>query len=133
MRAPLSIILLMSLSTAVAAAEFDGSVPLVCTAEKANDCIPTESTCKRLKPESNIAPVFGIDVAKKEIRSPYRTTLLPVLHTTSNSDSIVLQGADKLFAWSALVDKKTGALTVTVADSKGAYVAFGQCKVAEVQ
>ena len=121
-------IVLVTLITVAAAGEFDGSVPLTCTAEKGHDCLPTESTCGRLKPQTDIAPIFGIDFAKKEVRSPYRTAVLPVLHTTTNKDSIVLQGADLLFAWSAVINKKTGALTVSIADNKGAYVAFGHCK-----
>ena len=125
-----SIILMLSFAGAAAASDFDGSAPLVCTAEQAHDCLPTGKTCSHPKAETDIAPVFGIDFAKKEVRSPYRTDLLQVLHTTTNTDSLVLQGADKLFAWSALIDKKTGALTVSIADSKGAYVAFGHCKVA---
>lgn len=126
---PVSIVLALSMVTVAAAGDFDGSVPLTCTAEQGHDCLPTEAACSRLKPETDIAPVFGIDFAKKEVRSPYRTALLPVLHTTTNKDSLVLQGADLQFAWSTLIDRKTGALTVTVADNKGAYVAFGQCKV----
>ena len=128
--ASISLALAVSSATAASAADFDGSVPLVCTAEQAHDCLPTADKCTRMKPESDIAPVFGIDFARKEIHSPYRTALLPVLHTTVNADSLVLQGAQLLIAWSALIDKKTGALTVAIADSKGSYVAFGHCKVA---
>lgn len=128
-----SIVLGMSLATVAAAEEFDGSVPLVCTAEKAHDCLPAENECSRMKPETDIEPVFEINFAKKEIRSPFRTAILPVLHTNTNQDSLVLQGAQLLIAWSALIDRKTGALTVSIADSKGAYVAFGQCKVAQAK
>ena len=124
-----SIVLGLSLATVAAAADFDGSVPLTCTVAKAFDCLPEQSKCNLVKPDSDIAPVFGIDFANKQVRSPYRTTILPVLYTTTNDDSLVLQGAQLLIAWSALIDKKTGALTASIADSKGAYVAFGQCKV----
>ncbi len=128
-----SVLLAMSFATAVAAADFDGTVPLTCTAERGHDCLPTQTACGRLKPETDIAPVFGVDFARKEVRSPYRTALLKASHTTTNKDSIVLQGADLQFAWSALIDRKTGALTVSIADSQGAYVVFGQCKVAEAR
>lgn len=128
-----SILLAMALATVAAAEEFDGSVPLVCTADKGHDCLPTEDQCSRLKPETDTEPVFEINFAKKEVRSPFRTAILPVLHTDTNPDSLVLQGAQLLIAWSALIDRKTGALTVSIADSKGAYVAFGQCKVAQAK
>jgi len=71
-----------------------------------------------------------IDAAKKQVRSPFRTAMLAILYTTTNRESLVLQGADLQFAWSAVINQTTGALTVTVADRKGAYVVFGQCKVA---
>ena len=128
-----SIVLAMSLTTVATAADFDGSVPLTCTVTQAHDCLPTASKCSRLQPESDIAPIFGINFAKKEIRSPYRTAILPVLHTSTTDKSLVLQGAQLLVAWSALIDQKTGALTVSISDSKGAYVAFGDCKVAEAK
>jgi hypothetical protein len=126
-----SIVLAMSVATLAAAADLDGKMPLVCTAEQAHDCLPKKDACSRMKPQTDIAPVFRIDFAKKQIRSPFRTAILPVLHTSTNEDSLVLQGADLLVAWSALVDKKTGALTVSIAVSLGAYVAFGQCKVTQ--
>jgi hypothetical protein len=128
-----SIVLAASLTTVASANDFDGTKPLTCTAEAAHDCLPTAATCERIKPQSDIAPVFGIDFAKKQIRSPYRTAILPVLHTTTNDDSLVLQGAQLLLAWSALIDKKSGALTVSIADSKGSYVAFGHCKLAQTK
>ncbi len=127
---PVSIILAMSLTTVAFAEEFDGTKPLECTAIEGHDCLPDSADCKPLKPEAGKNPVFLVDAAKKEIRSPFRTALLPVLTSTSNRESLVLQGADLLFAWSALINKTTGRLTVSVADRKGAYVVFGQCKIA---
>jgi hypothetical protein len=128
---PAFIILALALSTAAFAEEFDGSKPLQCTAEKGHDCLPDKRQCGRLKPEEGKLPVFGIDVANKQIRSPFRTELLSILHSTSNQDSLVLQGADLQNAWSALVNKTTGALRLAIADRKGAYVVFGTCKVAD--
>jgi hypothetical protein len=127
---PVSIVLALSMAAVAGAADFDGSVPLTCKAEKGHDCLPTEATCKILKPETNIDPVYSVDFARKEIRSPFRTALLKVQNTTTNKDSIVLQGTDLTAAWSALIDRKTGALTIALGDAQGAYVVFGQCKVA---
>ena len=127
---PVSIVLALAMAAVAGAADFDGSVPLTCKAEKGHDCLPTEATCKILKPETNIDPVYAVDFARKEIRSPFRTALLKVQNTTTNKDSIVLQGTDLTAAWSALIDRKTGALTIALGDSQGAYVVFGQCAVA---
>ena len=53
---------------------------------------------------------------------------MPILYTTTNQYSLILQGADLGFAWSALINKKTGAMTISVADRQGGYIVFGQCK-----
>lgn len=128
-----SIVLTLAVAAVASAEEFDGSVPLTCTAETGYDCLPGQTSCGPLKPETDIAPVYQVDFAKKEIRSPFRASLLKVLNSTTNRDSLVLQGAEGTAAWSAFIDRKTGAMTVALADSQGAYVAFGQCKVAAAQ
>lgn len=128
---PASIVLALGLSTGAVAQEFDGSVPLQCTADRGHDCLPDKRSCGRLKPEGDKLPVFGIDFAKKEIRSPFRTELLTVLYTTTNKDSLVLQGADLQNAWSLLINKTTGVMRAAIADRKGVYVVFGQCKTAD--
>lgn len=128
-----SIVMALFIASVAAAGDFDGTVPLTCTVEKGHDCLPGEAACSRLKAETDIAPVYGIDFAKKEVRSPFRTAMLKVSNSTTNKDSLVLQGAELTAAWSALVDRKTGALTVALADSQGSYVVFGQCKPSEAK
>jgi hypothetical protein len=73
---------------------------------------------------------MDIDFAGKTIKTPYRTTLLPIQNSAMNDEQLILQGTDLKFAWSAVVLRKTGKLTLTVADRVGAYVIFGQCKAA---
>src|SRR6478735_7338989 len=121
------IALLLAVSATAIAADFDGSVPLSCTAVKANDCLPTGGACQVVKPESSTTPVFSIDFAKKEVRSPFRTTALVVQHSSDSEKSLVLQGTDRPTAWTARIDKTTSATTTAVPDGKGALVAFGQC------
>lgn len=120
----------LSSATVSTAAPVDGSQPLSCLVSAGRDCLPTDSACQLLQPEKGQPPIIGIDFAKKEVRSPFRTALLQVTHSTVTSESLILQGADLLFAWSALIKKRTGALTIAIADREGAYVVFGTCKSA---
>jgi hypothetical protein len=126
-----SIALALSMGTATAAEPFDGSQPMSCKPLKGHDCLPGEDSCKPLKPESgkDQNAELGIDVAKLAIHSPFRTSVLPIQHATQNRESLVLQGADLQFAWSTVVNRTTGAMTLTIADRKGAYVVFGQCRI----
>ena len=120
--------LALVIGAAASPTTFDGSRPLLCRADRGHDCTPGAYDCKVLEPQRDKPALFHIDFAKKEIRSPFRTTVLTVTHTTDNSESLVLQGADLLLAWSALINKNTGALTVSIADRQGSYVVFASCK-----
>ena len=62
---------------------------------------------------------------------PYRTDLLPIANSASNHEQLQFQGTSAKFAWSAIVNRNTGKVTITIADRVGAYVIFGQCKIAE--
>lgn len=121
-------LLALMASTATAPSLFDGSRPLQCRADRGHDCLPGAHDCKVLQPQPDKPAVFMIDFAKKQVRSPFRTAVLTVTHTTDNSESLVLQGADLLLAWSALIDKETGRLTISIADRQGSYVVFGRCR-----
>ena len=123
----------LAVSSVAAAADIDGKVPLTCTPVASFDCTP-EKSCGKLKPASEAPPggwKMDIDFANKIIKTPYhQTNLLPVQNTAINADQLILQGASDKFAWSSVVLRKSGKITITIADLKGAYVIFGQCKVA---
>lgn len=116
-------------STAAAAADLDGSTALSCTGVSGYSCEP-DKACSKAKPESSAAPVVLIDPSNKTVKTPYRSDLLPIANTAINSEQLQFQGTANKFAWSAIVNRSTGKLTVTIADRVGAYVIFGQCKVA---
>jgi hypothetical protein len=116
-------------SSAAVAAEFDGSAPLTCTPSAGQDCAPSKAQCSKLKSQSQGPVEVRIDFANKTIKTPYRTDLLPIQNSATNAEQLVMQGTDLKFAWSAIVNRKTGAITIAVADRVGAYVIFGQCKV----
>jgi hypothetical protein len=124
-------LLAVSATTGAIAQEFDGSVPLSCKALGGFDCLPGQASCGPIKPELKIEPVYTVNLAAREVHSPYRTALLKIAATSSNKEALFLQGTDAGSAWSAIIKKASGELTITVADRKGAYVAFGQCQVAK--
>jgi hypothetical protein len=119
----------MTFSAIAVAADFDGSVPLTCSPSAGHDCTPAQTQCGKLKPQSKGPIEMRIDFANKTIKTPYRTDLLPIQNSANNDEQLVMQGTDLKFAWSAIVKRKTGALTLAIADRTGAYVIFGQCKM----
>jgi hypothetical protein len=120
----------MSFCAAAVAADFDGSVPLTCTPSAGHDCAPATAQCRKLQSETKGTGELRIDFANKTVKTPYRADLLPIQNSATNREQLVMQGTDLKFAWSAIVNRSTGAITLAVADRVGAYVIFGQCKVA---
>jgi hypothetical protein len=120
----------MAFAAVAAAADIDGTAPLTCTPSAGHDCTPANAQCNKLKSETKGVAEVRIDFANKTVKTPYRTDLLPIQNSASNNEQLIIQGTDLKFAWSSIVNRKTGAMTITVADRTGAYVIFGQCKVA---
>ena len=118
------------LATAVHAEDFDGSTAMICEVLASHDCLPQEKSCKPLSPEPGQDMRLRIDVPNKTVTSPFRTSALPLQSVSNNTKSLVLQGKDLELVWSATIHRTTGRLTVVTADREGAYVVFGQCKLA---
>lgn len=115
-------------SVSVGAADFNGSGPLTCRPSAAYSCEPGKA-CSRVKPESNPPRVVTIDASAKTVRAPYRTELLTIANSALNDEQLQLQGTAEKFAWSAIVQRRTGKVTITIADRSGAYVIFGDCRI----
>jgi hypothetical protein len=128
----ISLILVACGAGAASADGIDGRAPLECTAERGHDCLPTQATCSKLERQTKIEPVLRIDFSKNEVHSPFRKDPMRITHSTGTSESLILQGGEESgFAWSALIRKKAGAFTISIADREGAYVIFGTCRLAK--
>jgi hypothetical protein len=112
-------------SATLEAAEFDGSKPLVCATVDAHACDPGK-VCLRALPAELGAPQFlRIDFAKKTVAGPQRTTQIRFMQTDQNQ--ILLQGTEFSFAWTMVLDREDGTITVTLVNSENALVLFGAC------
>jgi hypothetical protein len=110
--------------------EFNGSRPMDCQPLSGHDCLPTEKACKPLKPEPGKNLNLHVDVGNMSMKTPYRNDTLPIQSFSFNTKSLVLQGTSLELVWSATIHRTTGRLTMAIADREGAYVIFGQCKIA---
>jgi hypothetical protein len=115
-------------SASVRAADFNGSTLLTCAPLAAYSCEP-DKACSKVKPESEPPRVMTVDAPNKTVKVPYETELLPIANSVLNSEQLQLQGTAEKFAWSAIVNRESGKLTISISDRLGAYVIFGACKV----
>jgi hypothetical protein len=111
--------------TAVFGADFDGSKRLICATVDANACDPGEA-CIRGLPDDIGAPRFmRVDFAKKTIAGPKRTTEIRYIDTSG--DQILMQGTELGYAWTVVLDKADGAMSMTLVNRDDMFVVFGYC------
>ena len=117
-------------SAVAAAADFDGTVSLTCTPSAGLDCPADKGKCGKFErdPDAKGPPYVRIDFANKTVKTPNLTIPLPIQNSATNDEQLILQGTDSKYAWSAIVNRQGGGLTIAIAARKGAYVFFGKCK-----
>lgn len=120
-----------------AAADFDGSKPLLCSTATLSECIPG-GVCEQVTSDSINAPDFvridvkkktvTVDMAGQEDRPPSKIKSSAVI-----DEKLFLQGSDAGkgvrdgLAWSVAIDQKTGKMVLTASGDAVGFVIFGAC------
>jgi hypothetical protein len=112
------------------AAEFDGSMPLLCAFTKAMQCDP-QGGCEQVLPEEvGLSTFVKIDFQKKIVTMPEpgntRTTEIKSFERVDGK--LILMGRE-LRAWSVVIGEKTGKMTLALAGEDDGFVLFGTCMV----
>lgn len=139
--------LVLSLSGAGRAGEFDGSAPMLCAVVRAMECVPDRG-CTEITLESAGLPRFAvIDPEKKHIRragdnlpgqTGTRTSAIEGI--TSIDGKLILQGAEDGIegvrdglGWTIAVEEESGDLVLTASGHDVAFVVFGACTVSHCE
>jgi hypothetical protein len=116
---------LLGLTTMVFGADFDGSRRLICATVDAHACGPGEA-CLRGLPDDIGAPRFmRVDFAEKTIAGPKRTTQIRYIDTSGGQ--ILMQGTELGYAWTIVLDKADGSMSMTLVNREDTFVVFGYC------
>jgi hypothetical protein len=122
---PAAAIVLALAGQSVFAENFDGSKPLICATVEANGCAADE-VCTKGSPGALGAPAFlRVNVAKKEVSGPQRTTPIKSIETTDQQ--LLLMGTELGMGWTIAIERETGAMSATMVSRDGAFVLFGNC------
>jgi len=109
----------------VAAADFDGSNPLICATIDAMDCVPGQDCTKGRAGDLGAPAFLRIDFTKKTIGGTKRTT--PILSMDTSGKQILFQGKELEYGWTLALDQENGDFSATMVNRDGAFVLFGSC------
>ena len=116
---------LLCSTTAVFGADFDGSKQLICATVDAHACDPGEACLRGLPDDLGVPRFMRIDFAAKTIAGPKRTTQIRYIDT--GADQILMQGTELGYAWTVVLDKTDGAMSMTLVSREDAFTVFGYC------
>jgi len=116
---------LLCSATAAFSADFDGSKRLICATVDAHACDPGETCLRGLPDDIGVPRFMRIDFAAKTIAGPIRTTQIRFLD--NSADQILMQGTELGYAWTVVIDKSDGTLSMTLVNRDDTYTVFGYC------
>ncbi len=129
----LFMILGLAVSSAAAAADFDGSRNLLCVATDATQC-EGAGDCDRVAVEEINLPRFvNVEFEQKRLRGTLlggeeQTT--PIQNVLTSADGrTILQGAENGRGWSMTIDPITGDMSLAIAGDDIGFILFGVCTV----
>lgn len=121
--------------TSIAAADFDGSEPLMCSFGQVVECV-TGSECRAVTNDSVDAPDFvKLDFRRKQIVSATAGEDSPpddIDNVIDLTNYLVVQGvqggsANDTLGWSMSISHDTGQMVATGAGENAGFVIFGAC------
>jgi hypothetical protein len=119
-------------SASVAAEQFDGSNDLICAAIDVVACTELNNPyCSQGQASSYDLPEFmTIDFKKKEIHAVEESGIeevSPIRNIAKTDDSLILQGDENERAWSAVINRETGHMALSVSGNEISFIVFGAC------
>jgi hypothetical protein len=110
---------------AVFGADIDGTKPLICATAEGHACDPGLTCFRGLPASLGVPPFMRVNFTEQTIAGPKRTT--PVRLTDNSGDQILLQGTELGFAWTMVINKDDGEMTLSFLSKDAAYIVFGNC------
>jgi len=112
-------------ASAVLAADFDGSRPLLCASQQVMDVTGPRDTVSGMPEELGAPSFMNVDFQKKTITGRQRAT--PIRIVERHEDRLLLQGTELGLGWTLAVNQQTGKMSGSLVDDEGAIVIFGAC------
>jgi hypothetical protein len=117
-------------STAVSAAEMDGSSDIVCAATHIVACLE-DGTCLQGQAKTfDLPELLVLDAENKVLRSTRESgikAVSPVKNMELNGEQLVLQGVENSRGWDIAINAKTGRMSASGVGDDVSFLAHGTC------
>lgn len=112
----------------IAAATFDGSVPLLCAPIEIIECEVEGKWFSGTAESVNIPQFFKINIKKKMISAADESgRKTPIKHLEHNNGRIIMHGGQDGRGWTMVISEETGKMSATVSEDQVGFVIFGAC------
>jgi len=112
----------------IAAAQFDGSTPLLCAVIQVVECA-SGGECYPVQPEiANIPRFLKINFKNKTIAATEengRKEVTRIKNFEHTNGKMVLQGSENGRGWTMVISEETGKVSASVSDDQVGFVIFG--------
>jgi hypothetical protein len=112
-------------AASAAAADFDGSKPLICSAIETHDCIAGTLCDRGLAEDINVPQFIRLDFAAKTLSARGRSS--PMKSFARGDGMLVIQGFENKRAVSITINEQSGKLVGAVAADQEGFIIFGAC------
>ena len=122
-------------SAAIRAEDVDGVERMLCAATQVHVCIENDSCYAVTPAEMSIPDFIIIDTEKKSLsttRSSPESRSTRFSTMTELTDSLLMQGMERGRAFSVVIDKASGRMTVAVSRNGLSVSVFGSCTDADL-
>jgi hypothetical protein len=121
-------LLLAVLPAPVAAASYDGSVPLICAATDVQECSSAGDCQRRTVEGVNLPRFIKLDFTDKTMSGTGADQRkAPITSFDRANGRIIMHGGQEGRAWSLVIDGDTGNMSAGVVDNAFAFLVFGAC------
>jgi len=121
-------VLLAVLPAPVAAASFDGSVPLICAVSEVQECSAGGECHRRTAEGVNLPRFIKLDFTNKTMSATVgEPRTAPIASFERSNGRIIMHGGQEGRAWSLVIGGDDGHLSAGVVDQSFAFLVFGAC------
>jgi hypothetical protein len=110
-----------------AAAQYDGSAPLLCSSMVILECGADGACARTTHAVANVPPFVKVHPQGKVVSTMDGKRTSPIKHVERLNGNMYLHGGEGARAWTVIISEATGKMSAAVAGEEHGFLVFGIC------